>query len=144
MKHVWIRLLLAANGNEGGNAENAGVPALPKHVGIEQTTDIMDNFTLPKGTGQGGRRGSKYMDDDIATKVENLKPGQGIIVPFKDDVTVARQLQAMGTVLRNYGKEQEVSEVKDDAGKVTRAGQKAWKFSVGLIKDKGIGVRRDS
>jgi hypothetical protein len=116
--------------------ENAG--------GVQAVTEVMDNFELPVAQRGGGARGSKYIDDEIATKIEKMQPKQGIIVPFMDGVAPKRHRYALKYRVDEWAANQRVAEEKDAAGKVLKAGKPAPKFSVGIIEGKGIGVRRDS
>lgn len=145
MTHLFLRFLLApdANDDAGGNDQQ------PVKQGV---SDIIDDFEIPASAGRGGQRGSKYMTDEIAAKVEKLQPKQGIVIPFmgteergnKDgNVTPKRQRYATRWRVDEWAKTQEVKEEKD-GDKVIKAGVPMPKFTVVIIKDKGIAVRRDS
>jgi hypothetical protein len=137
MKQLFNLLALAMLAPNAG--ENAAVKG-----GVQEVTDVIDNFELPVAQRGGGARGSKYMTDDIATKIEKMQPKQGIIVPFMDDGTSPkRHRYALKYRVDEWAATQGVAEEKDGDGRVLKAGKPAPKFSVGIIEGKGIGIRRD-
>lgn len=126
-----------ADAGNGGNLEL--VP--------DKVSDIVDNFELPRGG--GGRRGSKYVNDEILAKIEKMQPKQGITVPFTKDVIPQRNRAALSMVIDGLAKKMAVPEERD-GNKVVKAAIPAPKFSVGILKDPKsgkevcLGVRRDS
>lgn len=146
MTQLFLRFLLAPDqdGNAAGNGNNANDLAVPKDG---KTSDIIDDFVLPKSVGGGGQRGSKYVDDDIAAKVEKMQPKQGIVIPLMEGVTPKRHRYALKWRIDEWAKMQGVEEQRD-GDKVIKAAIPAPKFSVAVLEKEGkaigIGVRRDS
>lgn len=137
MKQLFLRMLFALDPKAGGAAD-----VQP----IAETSEILDNFELPKRAG-GGTRGSKYVDEGIAAKIEKMQPKQGILIPLMDGVLPKRHRYALAWRINEWAKTQAVEEVKE-GDKVVKAAVPAPKFSVAVLnkdgKDIAIGVRRDS
>lgn len=138
LRLLWLLLAPDALANKAGNVIAPDA--------VKETSEIMDNFELPR-TSRGGARGSKYVDNDIATKIEKMQPAQGIIVPFMQGVDPKRHRAALSMVIDKWAKAQAVAEEKE-GDKVLKAAVPAPKFSVAVIqkdgKDVGIGIRRNS
>lgn len=129
MKHLFTSAILFAPDAEQGAGENNA----PE---VNNSIVVQDEMELPVTIRNGGKTGSRYFTPEVAKVIEGLKPKQGFIMPFMQMAGVKdpakRQRYATAWRIKEWVKQNHVDGAADPA------------YTVAVIADKGIAVRRDS